>query len=71
MLGKFMAFIELWIGLGFFVALLNLIPVIGEGVAKVFGSIMGVIGLIPLYSVLVAVLGSILFFDGLRKLVWH
>jgi len=71
MLGKFMAFIELWIGLGFFIALLNFIPVVGSMIAGVLGSIVGIISQIPYYSVLVAVLGSILFFDGLRRLFWH
>ena len=71
MIEKFMAAIELWIGLGLFIALLNFIPVIGVVIAGVLGSIVGIISQIPYYSILMAVLGSILFFDGLRSLFWH
>lgn len=71
MLEKSIAFIELWIGLGFFIALLNFIPVIGGIIANVLGSIVGIISQVPFYGIIMGFLGTILFFDGFRRLFWH
>ncbi len=69
MLGKFVAIIELWVGLGFLAALLGFIPVVGSVVAGVISSIVVAISQIPFYGIIMAVLGSILFIDGLMKLL--
>lgn len=70
MMQKFIALIELWIGLGFFIALLAFIPVINIA-SDVLSGVIGAISKIPFYSGIMAIFGSILFFDGLMKLVRH
>ena len=71
MIQKIIAFIELWIGLGFFVILLGYVPVIGSVVAGVLNSIMGIVAQIPFYGIILALLGTVLFVDGKIKLFRH
>lgn len=66
---KIIAFIELWIGFGFFVIFLGFIPVIGNALGGALSSILAIVNQIPYYPVIIALLGTILFFDGLIKLV--
>jgi len=68
MMQKIIAFIELWIGFSFFIILLGYIPVVGGSISGVLGSIISIIAQIPLYPVIIALLGTVLFFDGAIKL---
>ena len=60
MMQKVIAFIELWIGLGFFIILLGHIPVVGNTIAGVLSSIMGIVAQIPFYGIILALLGTVL-----------
>ena len=71
MIQKIIAFIELWIGLGFFIVLLGYVPVVGSVIGGILGSIISIVAQIPFYSIIIAVLGTILFFDGIIKLFHH
>jgi len=68
MMQKIIAFIELWIGFGSFAILLGYIPVVGSGISGILGSIISIIAQIPFYPIIIALLGTILFFDGTIKL---
>ena len=68
MMQKIIAFIELWIGFSFFIILLGYIPVVGGSISGVLGSIISIIAQIPFYQVIIALLGTVLFFDGAIKL---
>jgi len=68
MMQKIIAFIELWIGFSFFIILLGYIPVVGGSISGVLGSIISIIAQIPLYPVIIALLGTVLFFDGAIKM---
>ncbi len=68
---KIIAFIELWIGLGFFIVFLGFIPVIGNVLGGILNGILSIINQIPYYPIIIALLGTILFFDGLIKLFKH
>ncbi|KKR78396.1 MAG: hypothetical protein UU24_C0039G0009 [Candidatus Nomurabacteria bacterium GW2011_GWA2_40_9] len=71
MIQKIIASIEVWIGLGFFIVLLGYVPVVGSAVGGILGSIISIAAQIPFYSIIIAVLGTILFFDGIIKLFHH
>ena len=71
MIQKIIAFIEVWIGLGFFIVLLGYIPVVGSAIGGVLGSIISLVAQIPFYSIIIALLGTILFVDGIMKLFHH
>ena len=67
---KFIAFIEFWIGLAFLIILLNYIPVLNI-IGGFVGKLLGFLNIIPYYQVVVAILGTVLFLDGLFKLIKH
>ncbi len=71
MIQKIIAFIEVWIGLGFFIILLGYIPVVGSAIAGVLGSVISIVAQIPFYGIILALLGTVLFFDGIIKLFHH
>ena len=64
---KVIAGIEVWIGLSFLVMLFGYIPAIGPAVAGVISSIIGIVASIPFYGFIIAVLGTVLFVDGVLK----
>ena len=68
MIQKLISFIELWIGLGFFIILVGYIPVAGAGISRVLGSLMLIAAQIPYYSIIIALFGTALFIDGIVKL---
>ena len=67
---KFIVFIEFWIGLAFLIILLNYIPVLNI-IGGFVGKLLGFLNIIPYYQVVVAILGTVLFLDGLFKLIKH
>ncbi len=68
MIQKIIAFIELWMGFTFFIILLGYIPVVGASIGGVLSGIISVIAGIPYYSIIIALFGTVLFFDGAFKL---
>ncbi|MBI2661126.1 hypothetical protein HYX09_02540 [Candidatus Woesearchaeota archaeon] len=65
MLQKFIAAVELWVGLVFLSAVLSAIPFIGQIVGAIIGAVSG----IPFYSYLLVLFGALLFYDGITKLM--
>lgn len=68
MMQKIIAFIEFWIGLSFFIILLGYTPVVGGSISGVLSSIISIIAQIPFYHIIIALLGTVLFFDGAIKM---
>ena len=59
---------ELWIGLSFLIILLAYIPVVGSSISGMLNTIVSMMAQIPFYSIIIAIFGTVLFFDGLIRL---
>ena len=71
MIEKIIAFIEVLVGLTFFIGLLSFIPIIGSVIGGILGKLLGLLNQIPYYSIILSLFGTVLFFDGLIKLIHH
>lgn len=64
---KFIAIIEIWIGLGFVISLISYIPVIGAAIGNILGTIVGFIAQIPFYGFIMMLFGTAIFADGIMR----
>ncbi len=68
MWSKFIAIVEIWIGLSFVITLIFYIPVVGNIIGGVLSSIMGFVAMIPFYGIIMMLLGTAIFVDGIIRL---
>lgn len=64
MWSKFIAIIEIWIGLSFVINIISYIPVAGEAISGVLAAIVGFIAQIPFYGIIMMLMGTAIFIDG-------
>jgi len=67
MWSRFIAIIELWIGLSFVISLISYAPVAGEAIGGVLAAIVGFVSMIPFYGIIMMLLGTALFIDGIIR----
>ena len=67
MFKKIFAVIEVIVGLGFFLSLISLLPLVGF-VGDFLGSLLYKI---PFYTMILILLGTVLFVDGFLRLFHH
>ena len=67
MWSKFIAIIEIWIGLSFVINIISYIPVIGSIMGNFLAAIVGFIAQIPFYGIIMMLLGTALFADGIMR----
>lgn len=68
MWSKFIAIVEIWIGLSFVINLISFIPVVGTAIGNVLSAIVGFVAMIPFYSIIIILLGTALFADGILRI---
>ncbi len=68
MWSKFIAVLEIWIGLSFVISLVTYIPVIGSAIGNLLGSIVGFIAQIPFYGIIMMLFGTAIFVDGIMRI---
>lgn len=67
MWSKFIAIIEIWIGLSFVIGLISYIPIIGNIIGNFLGAIVGFIAQIPFYGIIMMLFGTAIFVDGIIR----
>ena len=64
---RFVAIIEIWIGISFFTNLVSYTPVVGVTIGGVLNAITGFISQMPFYGVIMMLLGTALLIDGIIR----
>lgn len=68
MRSKFIAIVEIWVGLSFVISLIYYMHVIGNIIGGVLSSIMGFVAMMPFYGIIIMLLGTSIFVDGIIRL---
>ena len=64
---KIIACIEILVGFTYVVSLISYIPIVGSAIGRALSTIIGFAGYIPFYTLILAILGAILFIDGIIR----